>query len=88
MLKANTKLLIYDLLELIDNDNFESSENIKQLLSTGKLIPYLVSKYNMSCFSKTDTQEISIMLRDRIGCHEINFKNGLIWLIEVLLDCE
>ena len=87
MVKGNIKSLIYDLLKLIDNNDFESCEKIEQELKDGKLISFLLDKYPMSCFSKTDTQEVSDLLKERIGCNESIYENGLIYLIEILLDC-
>ena len=86
MLQGNIKLLIYDLLNLIDNKNFESCKEIEKRLSEGNLIAYLLDKYNMPCFSKTDTQEVGKLLKERIGCVEKDYENGLIYLIDVLLD--
>ena len=88
MQKSNIKLLIYDLLALIDKDNYESCKEVENGLKTGKLVPYLLQKYEMSYFSKTDTQEISDLLKEKVGCNETCYTNGLIYLIEILLDCE
>ncbi len=88
MLKSNIKLLIYDLLDLIDKNNYESCEEIETRLRTGKLVSYLLQKYKMPVFSKTDTQEISDLLKEKAGCNETVYSNGLIYLIEILLDCE
>ena len=87
MVKSNIKLLIYDLLNLIDNDNYESCEEIERGLKSGKLIKYLLEKYNLPCFTKTNMQEVVDLLRLEQGCHETTYKNGLIYLIEILLDC-
>ena len=88
MLKGNIKLLIYDLLDLIDKNNYESCEEIETRLRTGKLVSYLLQKYKMPVFLKTDTQEISDLLKEKAGCNETVYNNGLIYLIEILLDCE
>ena len=88
MLNSNVKLLIYDLLELIDNDNFESCQKIEQDMKKGKLISSLLDKYSMRNFIKTDIEKVSALLKERTGCNEITYKNGLIYLIEILLDCE
>ena len=88
MLKGSVKALIYDLLNLIDNAKYESCEEIEQKLLKGTLITYLLDKYNLPCLSKTDTQEVSDLLKEKIGCYETNHKNGLIYLIETLLDFE
>lgn len=88
MLKSNVKLLIYDLLDLIDNNNCESCETIERMLGGGRLVPYLLEKYNMSYFSKTDTQEVNNLLKEKVGCNESQYKNGLIYLIDILLDCD
>lgn len=87
MVKSNIKLLIYDLLSLIDNDSYESCEEIERGLKSGKLIKHLLEKYNMPCFTKTDMQEVIDLLKLEKGCHETTYKNGLIYLIEMLLDC-
>lgn len=88
MQKSNVKILIYDLLDLIDNGSYESFGEIERRFERGNLISYLLDKYNMPNFSKTDTQEIGELLKERIGCVEKNYENGLIYLIDVLLDCE
>lgn len=87
MLKSNIKLLIYDLLHLIDKNNYESCEKIESKLSTGGLVSYLLKKYKMPSFLKTDTQEISELLKEMAGCNETVYNNGLIYLIEILLEC-
>ena len=87
MLKSNVKLLIYDLLDLIDKNNYESCEEIERRIACGKLISYLSDKYPMPCFLKTSTQEVSDFLKEKVGCNEINYTNGLIYLIDILLDC-
>ena len=88
MVKGNIKLLIYELLDLIDKNNYESYEEIESRLRSGKLISYLLQKYKMPVFSKTDTQEISDLLKEKVGCNETVYRNGLIYLIEILLDCK
>ena len=34
-----------------------------------------------------DTQKISQFLKEKIGCAEKEYNSGLIYLIEILLDC-
>lgn len=87
-MKSNIKLLIYDLLNLIDDAKHESCEEIEQRLSNGKLITYLLDKYDMPYFSKTDTQDVSDILKSRVGCTNKHYENGLIFIVDVLLDCE
>lgn len=87
-MRSNIKLLIYDLLNLIDDKKQESCEEIEQRLNSGTLITYLLDKYDMPYFSKTGTQDVSDILKSRVGCANKYYENGLIFLVDVLLDCE
>ena len=75
MTKGNVKALIYDLLSLIDNAKSESCEEIEQRLNNGKLVSYLLDTYNMPCFSKVNTREVSDLLKEKAGCNETNYGN-------------
>ena len=89
-MNSSIKFLIYDLLELINANKFETCTNIQQRLKSGEIVDYLLKTYAMTNLRKVDTQKAVELLKEKMGVFDNNLyeeKNGFLYLIEILLDC-
>ena len=89
-MNSSIKFLIYDLLELINANKFETYTNIQQRLKSGEIVDYLLKTYAMTNLRKVDTQKAVELLKEKMGVFDNNLyeeKNGFLYLIEILLDC-
>lgn len=89
-MKNNTiKLLIYDILGLINEGVHESCTEIEKLLDSGEIVNYLLQKYEMRHVRLMNYQEATDLLKENRGAftNEVYKKeNGLLFLIEALLE--
>ncbi|MBR3864310.1 MAG: hypothetical protein IKJ19_04235 [Clostridia bacterium] len=89
-MNSNIRLLIYDVLKLIDAGKTISCTEIDTLIKKGELVNYLLEKYKVDYIKKGNPNEANLLIAKKSGVFSNeNFKeiNGLLYLIEVLLDC-
>lgn len=89
-MNTNTKLFIYDILDLIDSGIAITCKEVEKLISKGKIVNFVLERSKNKYLNKGNLQEVVnlIAINNGVFSNEI-FKNenGLLYLIQILLDC-